>query len=397
MKIVNNIPKGNVKAPHGAKLRVSSNGQTNFNEKFSNSEEFEIVFTPENKDESGKDLYLRNGISQDGSITIGVEAKADTRVYNLADVLSTSTHYCYSVGGLYRHIWATEPNLYDFFQSADQITQITYTEGLTVKQYVYIPQEAFKEDSRFVNYTDGAFASLFIRPYKPITITGNSFNDIKLATNVDYFIKTTNSQTPPLLSDLGILTLTYGYTQDGGVPGQTFMCLDSEGGLTISGKTSKSDEKTPNANYTIEIQPDNVWGNGVTIGTSGAMTIGASNLSLGDNISFGKLKVNTTQIIFPDFSHNVDRLNVTVLSPDFLLIKLSDQWTGAGMSSNIDIQISDLGSVPSNYVYRSIGERRMILDTKTKRFSFLWNGNKIPDWGDNYYLFVNSDFLPAAN
>lgn len=145
---------------------------------------------------------------------------------------------------------------------------------------------------------DGAYSDLLIRPYKPITIMRNLDNpleNIKLATNGNYFIETTVGTEPPV--DHGILTFIYDYElSEGAVPGQTFMRMDSEGSFTFSGKTSKYDEETPNSSYSFNIHPNDVdWGgNSVVIETNGTMTVSAQNLNLGNNISLGSLRANTT-------------------------------------------------------------------------------------------------------
>lgn len=77
--IINNLPKGNVKAPQGAIMKINT-GEQLTEKDFNNNTEFVLEFTPDNLDPNGNPIYVRNGITED-EIIIGNKNK--TILYNL--------------------------------------------------------------------------------------------------------------------------------------------------------------------------------------------------------------------------------------------------------------------------------------------------------------------------
>lgn len=77
--IINNLPKGNVKAPQGAIMKINT-GEQLTKKDFNNNTEFVLEFTPDNLDPNGNPIYVRNGITED-EVVIGNNNK--TILYNL--------------------------------------------------------------------------------------------------------------------------------------------------------------------------------------------------------------------------------------------------------------------------------------------------------------------------
>lgn len=77
--IINNLPKGNVKAPQGAIMKINT-GEQLTEKNFNNNTEFVLEFTPDNLDPNGNSIYVKNGITED-EVIIGNNNK--TILYNL--------------------------------------------------------------------------------------------------------------------------------------------------------------------------------------------------------------------------------------------------------------------------------------------------------------------------
>lgn len=103
--IINNLPKGNVKAPQGAIMKINT-GEQLHNANFDNNTEFVLEFTPDNLDQNGNPIYVRNGITED-EVVIGNSQLGIKIPYSNTGKAIDSQTYLYTVND--------DKNFYNFF------------------------------------------------------------------------------------------------------------------------------------------------------------------------------------------------------------------------------------------------------------------------------------------
>lgn len=91
--IINNLPKGNVKAPQGAIMKINT-GEQLTEKDFNNNTEFVLEFTPDNLDPNGNPIYVRNGITEDEVIIGNSQVGIKIPYSDTANAIDSQTYLC---------------------------------------------------------------------------------------------------------------------------------------------------------------------------------------------------------------------------------------------------------------------------------------------------------------
>ena len=180
--------------------------------------------------------------------------------------------------------------------------------------------------------------------------------------------------------------------QETGSPSYSSISMYDNGEIVLAGKTKRTDDEMPGGSYSLNLSPNDVWANGLDISTNSVIDLGARRINVNSPLQINNsiIPYTTTKITFNTTTYSVKTLPIVMLSPDFLIIPISDQWVGL---NSLKGALSNIGSLPTGKIYKALGETKMELNTKTKQFIIT---SKINDFADNCYLFVNSELLPKA-